>query len=492
MNDDGTAHRQFTLEAIAAKSGYSSVQAFSRAFHADYGMPPARYRNEGHGHRVIIDGPVRDTPRVRELELPVYARAITPMAGNPATGNLIAATRGNAPTLFGLDVFGSPINSTNQPLADATGWDAYGNPTGATAGNTKATFGYRGELTVLGDTNLRARSYDSRTGQFTSVDPLDDVPGTPTSGNRYHYTNNNPTNLTDPSGQRPDEPESTPARRLTPAELASIRTVLLAQRAAMACTKAASSAPNGVFGVTYTPLGDGNCGVAGRTCTGGGVSQWGCEHEDGLLDVLQAIGSMATAALCEMVPAGAIASGGVAAACGGAANRYMSAIRSGSSPTEAIGKAFDAASLARDAIIGMAMVGALKVGQALLKKLPVDQIMQRLRSLSTKATRSVDDVAGSEFLDDTLRSVEQPPLAKRPPKASPNFQEPTNPPQLPPDTVAPGHSIRRMGPTSQYPDGYWVETNAAGQPVNPATGKPPSNVTRAQARAQTHVPLPPQ
>ncbi|MFN8484049.1 MAG: RraA family protein [Anaerolineae bacterium] len=33
---------------------------------------------------LIIDGPVRDTPRVRELELPVYARAITPMAGTTA------------------------------------------------------------------------------------------------------------------------------------------------------------------------------------------------------------------------------------------------------------------------------------------------------------------------------------------------------------------------------------------------------------------------
>lgn len=41
------AHTTLTPEAIAAKSGYSSVQAFSRAFHADYGMPPARYRNEG-------------------------------------------------------------------------------------------------------------------------------------------------------------------------------------------------------------------------------------------------------------------------------------------------------------------------------------------------------------------------------------------------------------------------------------------------------------
>ncbi|MFN8472942.1 MAG: RraA family protein [Anaerolineae bacterium] len=33
---------------------------------------------------LIIDGPVRDTARVRELDLPVYARTITPMAGTTA------------------------------------------------------------------------------------------------------------------------------------------------------------------------------------------------------------------------------------------------------------------------------------------------------------------------------------------------------------------------------------------------------------------------
>lgn len=33
---------------------------------------------------LVIDGPVRDTARVRELDLPVYARTITPMAGTTA------------------------------------------------------------------------------------------------------------------------------------------------------------------------------------------------------------------------------------------------------------------------------------------------------------------------------------------------------------------------------------------------------------------------
>jgi hypothetical protein len=80
---------------------------------------------------------------------------------------------------------------------------------------------------------------------------------------------------------------------------------------------------------------------------------------------------------------------------------------------------------------------------------------------------------------------------KGPPKPSPKFEPTTNPPQQPPAQLRPRHSVRVMPPTEQYPDGYWVETNEYGQPVNPATGKTPANVTQAQARAQTHVPLPP-
>ena len=77
------------------------------------------------------------------------------------------------------------------------------------------------------------------------------------------------------------------------------------------------------------------------------------------------------------------------------------------------------------------------------------------------------------------------------PKPSPNFIEPTNPPQYPPTDLPPGYSVRAMAPTEQYPDGYWVETNEGGQQIDPSTGKPPSNVSRAMARAMTHVPFPP-
>ena len=77
------------------------------------------------------------------------------------------------------------------------------------------------------------------------------------------------------------------------------------------------------------------------------------------------------------------------------------------------------------------------------------------------------------------------------PSPAPNFIPPTNPPQFPPTNLPPGHTIRQMPPTEQYPNGYWRQYNQNGQPVDPSTGKPPGNVTSAEARARTHICLPP-
>ena len=76
------------------------------------------------------------------------------------------------------------------------------------------------------------------------------------------------------------------------------------------------------------------------------------------------------------------------------------------------------------------------------------------------------------------------------PQPAQNFLPPTNPPSPPPASPPPGYTVRVMGPTEQYPNGYWRITNERGQYVDPSTMKPPSNVTRAEARAMTHVELP--
>ncbi|HET7332010.1 RHS repeat-associated core domain-containing protein [Dyella sp.] len=75
-------------------------------------------------------------------------------------------------------------------------------------------------------------------------------------------------------------------------------------------------------------------------------------------------------------------------------------------------------------------------------------------------------------------------------KPAENFAEPTNAPQNAPTKLPPGHSVRVMPPTKQYPNGYWRQTNEKGEYIDPSTGKMPGSVSRSESRARTHVPLP--
>jgi RHS repeat-associated protein len=78
--------------------------------------------------------------------------------------------------------------------------------------------------------------------------------------------------------------------------------------------------------------------------------------------------------------------------------------------------------------------------------------------------------------------------AKGTPKSSPNFKQPTNPPQLPPTNIPQGYTVRIMKPTQDYPNGYWrIEKpmpQGGSQGIDPSTMKPGS-------QNETHVPLPP-
>jgi RHS repeat-associated protein len=58
---------------------------------------------------------------------------------------------------------------------------------------------------VCGSGDLRARWYDSATGRFTTRDPFPGFAVLPQTLHLYVYANNNPVNLTDPSGEIPIE-----------------------------------------------------------------------------------------------------------------------------------------------------------------------------------------------------------------------------------------------------------------------------------------------
>ena len=69
-----------TIEEIAAKSGYGSVEAFTRTFKAAYGMPPAQYRREGSHRRfdptnenesaLMFDVQIKSLPTMQAASIP--------------------------------------------------------------------------------------------------------------------------------------------------------------------------------------------------------------------------------------------------------------------------------------------------------------------------------------------------------------------------------------------------------------------------------------
>jgi large repetitive protein len=118
--------------------------------------------------------------------------------------DLISQTRGGI-TSFYLDDGHSGVrkltNSTGL-VTDQYSYDAYGNIIYA-IGSTQNVYQYRGEQSDpnLGMQYLRARSYNSRTGRFSNVDPFEGYQELPSSRHRYMYAENNPITYLDPSGE---------------------------------------------------------------------------------------------------------------------------------------------------------------------------------------------------------------------------------------------------------------------------------------------------
>ena len=110
-----------------------------------------------------------------------------------------AAARTATNTAIGQDIYGSAVPTTGTTaLARSATYTAYGTPTGSNIFEPR--LGYRGELTLDNQLYLRARNYQPTLGQFTTIDPVNGLPGTTTLNNNYTYANNNPLHLIDPLG----------------------------------------------------------------------------------------------------------------------------------------------------------------------------------------------------------------------------------------------------------------------------------------------------
>ena len=101
------------------------------------------------------------------------------------------------------DALGSTLADPGLPV-EAADQDVFGQA--ASTPSSNVFLGHRAELTSRdGLVHLRARTYDSTAGGFLTPDPLDGLNGTATVSNRYHYANNDPTNLADPTGLTPSD-----------------------------------------------------------------------------------------------------------------------------------------------------------------------------------------------------------------------------------------------------------------------------------------------
>ncbi len=112
-----------------------------------------------------------------------------------------------APTYYHADALGSPrvlTEASGASVATYT-YDAFGALRNTPAATTN-TFRFTGEhQDASGLVYLRARYYDPSIGRFISRDTFPGFLGANQSLNRYAYAYNNPVNLSDPTGNSPQE-----------------------------------------------------------------------------------------------------------------------------------------------------------------------------------------------------------------------------------------------------------------------------------------------
>ncbi|MEV7601658.1 polymorphic toxin-type HINT domain-containing protein [Kitasatospora sp. NPDC089797] len=169
---------------------------------------PTTYLYDAGGNQLIRRDPGKTTINLGgdELVYDTNANTVTGIRSYQIPGGITLVRQGGNSTYqiadhhgtgtFAID--GTTLTETRRPS------DPFGNPRGTQpttwAGDKGFVGGTKDDATGL--TNLGARQYQPTTGRFLSVDPLIDL-ADPQQWNPYAYSNNNPVNLSDPTGLAP-------------------------------------------------------------------------------------------------------------------------------------------------------------------------------------------------------------------------------------------------------------------------------------------------
>jgi len=188
----------------------------------------ARYVYDGQGDRLrsLTQAGVQSSPTIQNLAQDLVGGLSSVASDGTSDYSYLTPGTGQAPlssyntgsgqsAYLATDLVGSvrlATNAANQVIG-AGAYDAWGNarPTTPDSGGQTmlaglqgvTPFGYAGQYRDAGPGtyNMRARQYDPATGRFLSQDPVAPDPNLPVTMNPYEYAGEQPTNITDPSGQ---------------------------------------------------------------------------------------------------------------------------------------------------------------------------------------------------------------------------------------------------------------------------------------------------
>lgn len=162
------------------------------------------YLYDADGNQLIRRDPGKTTINVGQDELSWDGKALTGTRYYPMPNGMTTVRVGTSnPVIQIADNHGTAslavdlttLAETRRPT------DPFGNPRGTQPTGWASDHGYVGGTKddATGLTNLGAREYQPTTGRFLSPDPIL-VGSSPQQWNGYAYSNNNPVNLSDPSG----------------------------------------------------------------------------------------------------------------------------------------------------------------------------------------------------------------------------------------------------------------------------------------------------